>query len=66
MKYEQVFVRAVTKNGDWDAVDVLKLDDASFRAFVIDVMLRAGFLAGIQPEFVEGPDITYVEKYEGS
>lgn len=62
MKREQVFVRGVTKDGNWDAIDVLNLDNASFRAFVIDVMLRAGLLVGIQDEYVEGLSIVYREE----
>lgn len=64
MKRQQVFVRAQTPSGKWVNADVLDLDEFSFRAFVIDMLFRGGFVYGLKSERCEGPEITYTTKYE--
>lgn len=62
MKRGQVFVRAEKKDGSFDSVDVLDLDDASFRAFVMDILVREALVVGILDEVVEGSPLRYKEK----
>ena len=57
MKRLQVFVRAKSPSGRWHSADVLDLDDASFRAFVMDVLFGAGLVCGIKPERVDTEEI---------
>ncbi len=59
MKIQQVFVRAQDPNGKWGAADVMDIDDKSFRAFVIDMLMRAGVVVHLKDEVVEREDITY-------
>ena len=59
MKRQQVFVRAQDETGKWFSCDVLDLDDDSFRAFVADMLFRAGIVHGVRDEAVEGERITY-------
>ncbi len=59
MKRGQAFVRAQDPSGKWHAADVLDLDEASFRAFVLDMLHRVGVLHILKDEVVEGDDITY-------
>ncbi len=40
----QVFVRAIDRDGKWDSVDALDLDDESFRRFVLEHLARRGQL----------------------
>jgi len=54
MKRGQVFVRAEDENGRRGTVDVLDLDEESFRVLVIDTMVAAGLLVGIIDELVDG------------
>ena len=61
MKRGQVFVRAKNKEGKWDSVDVLDLDEVSFRAFVIDKMVQIGILVAMKEEVCEGDPIEYQE-----
>lgn len=62
IKRGQIFVRAVDKNGKWDTVDVLDLDDESFRAFVMYKLYESSMVCGIKPEYVEGNEIILKEK----
>ena len=62
MKREQVFVRAQLPDGSWNSVDVMELDDESFRAFVFDVLMRAGLVFALKDEVVGGEHITYHAK----
>lgn len=57
MKRGQVFVRARDVNGKWYSADVLDLDDASFRAFVVGQLHRAGLVFGLIDSAVEEPHI---------
>jgi hypothetical protein len=63
MKYGQVFVRGKNNTDEWDSIDVLRLDDESFRAFVIDMLFRAGIVCGIKSEVLKDrKDIIYKER----
>ena len=59
MKREQVFVRAKDPTGKWGPTDVLDLDAPSFRAFVLDVLFRAGLVVGISDDCCDGESIEY-------
>jgi len=64
MKYGQVFVRGKNITGEWDSIDVLRMDNKSFRAFVINVLFKAGLVVGIKDEVLEKTgrkDIFYKE-----
>jgi hypothetical protein len=45
-------------------VDALDLDDESFRAFVLDVLLKAGVVAGLRDEHSGEPVILKERKDE--
>ena len=45
MRRGQVLVRAIKAKGSWGNVDVLDLDEESFRAFVIDKLCIFGLVA---------------------
>jgi hypothetical protein len=62
VKHGQVFVRGVRADGTFGNIDALNLDDASFRAFVLDVLFRAGAVVGIKDEETRGEHITYRER----
>jgi hypothetical protein len=59
MKRGQVFVRRQFANGRWGNIDALDLDDVSFRAFVLDVLFRAGAVCGLRDEAIHGEPLTY-------
>jgi hypothetical protein len=61
MKKQQVIVRAINKEGHWDSIDVLDLDEASFRAFVIEMLYRLGVVYAIREDLVEGEHIQLKE-----
>ena len=61
MKKQQVIVRAINKEGHWDSIDVLDLDEASFRAFVIEMLYRLGVVHAIREDLVEGEHIQLKE-----
>jgi len=46
----QCFVRALDENDKWGAVDVLDLDDESFRRFVVSKMADMGIVTIIVKE----------------
>lgn len=61
MKAGQVFVRAKDPAGRWGSADVLDLDERSFRAWVLDLMMcSVPRIASIKPELVEGKEIEYM------
>ncbi len=62
MKRGQIFVRAKKKDGSWGSVDVLDLDEQSFRAFILEMLIRQSIVCSIKDEFVEGDDIQYHER----
>ncbi len=57
MKRRQVFVRALDSNGKMGATDVMDLDEESFRAFMVEVMLRNDLVVGIRESEVDGERI---------
>ena len=57
MKRGQVFVRALDYKNQWINCDVLDLDDESFKAFIADILFKAGAVVGIKNEFCEGEEI---------
>jgi hypothetical protein len=64
VKRQQVFVRAESPSGKWGNHDVLDLEDDSFKAFVIDRLMKAGVVTSIKSEFLDGDDIEYKSKVE--
>lgn len=58
MKRGQVFVRAQDVSGKWYSADVLDLDDASFRAFVVERLMLAGLVYAISAPASTGRDVT--------
>ena len=63
MKKEQYFVR-VKVRGLWKNVDILDLDELSFRALVLDRLNIARLLIGIKEEFLPGEEIELKVKPE--
>ncbi len=61
MKKEQVFVRAINKEGKWDSIDVLDLDDRSFKAFVIEKFKQHEMVSAIKDEYCDGEQIELKE-----
>ena len=59
MKRDQVFVRAQDPTGKWGSADVLDLTDESFRAFLVEMLRRAGIVVYLKDELVDGEEITY-------
>ena len=61
MKRGEVLVRAQDDTNKWGNADVLDLDDASFRAFVIEMFIRKGMVAATDKRLVpyEQDDIRY-------
>jgi hypothetical protein len=60
IKRGQVFIRGKNKDGRWDHIDVLDLDEISFRAWVVGCLMAAGVVCGLRE--VEGEDIIPQEK----
>ena len=57
MKKGQIYVRAITPDGELGNVDVLELDDDSFRVFIIDKFVRAGAVVAMKEEMIKGDNI---------
>lgn len=53
MKRKQVFVRAYDETGKIGNADIFDLDEESFRAFVVGLLMRCDVVAGIKDEFVQ-------------
>jgi len=64
VKRGQVFVRGRRRDGSIGNIDALDLDDASFRAFVLDRFIRCEIVTSIKDEFVEGERIEYAERQD--
>jgi len=47
LERDQVFVRALNAQGKWDTVDVLDLDEESFRRFVLTKLDEAGMVTAV-------------------
>jgi len=61
MKRGQVWIRGTDARGEnWGAIDVLDLDDESFRAWVVSMLLRLGVVVSLK---TEGEDIHYRAKF---
>ena len=45
MKPQQILVRGLRADGTLGGIDALELDKESFKAFVLDTLVRAGLLA---------------------
>ena len=60
MQRGQVLVRGKLPDGSWGGVDVLDLDEKSFRAFVIEMLIRASIVYSLKEP--EGENITYEAK----
>lgn len=48
-----IYVRAINAEGKWDSVDVMDLDEESFRIFVLRMMVNQRVPVGIQDEMDE-------------
>lgn len=57
MRRAQVFVRAQRPDGRWASVDALDLDEASFRAFVLDCLRRVGAVVALSDAVAEGEEV---------
>ena len=57
MKKDMILVAALDDNGVEQVVDVIDLDERSFRSFVLGTLWNAGILAGINPDDLPGGDI---------
>ena len=55
-------MRALRKDGTLGNVDVLDLDDASFRAFVLEQLVQARLVGGVVPKFIEGEHVELKER----
>jgi hypothetical protein len=62
MRRQQVLVRAIKTDGKWGSVDVLDLDEESFRAFVLDKLYSAGLVARMSDEHTG--DIVFLRERE--
>ncbi len=62
MKRGQVFVRARSKRGKWESVDVLDLDEESFKAFVIEKFRQHEMVSGLKDEYCDGEQIELRER----
>jgi hypothetical protein len=59
---DQVFVRAVSPKGVSHVCDVLDLDEESFRAFVVNALLRGCLVTGLRD--APGPDLRFRSRGE--
>jgi len=62
MKSNQVFVPGLKPDGSVGLIDVLRLDEFSFRAFVLDVLVDAELLDKKASRPVGGEPIVYREQ----
>jgi len=62
MKRGQVFVCGRRRDGSIGNIDALDLDDASFRAFVLDIFVGCGIVVAIKDEFADGDRLQYCER----
>lgn len=64
IKRGQVFVRAKSPSGIWGNHDILDLTDETFKAYIVDTLLRGGHLLGIKPDLIPGKEIELESKIE--
>ena len=63
MKRGQILVRAIDKNGNAGLADIFDLEEESFRAYVLSMMIRKGIVTGVVVEdFVPGDKIVFKTK----
>jgi len=63
MKRGEVWIRGTDARGEnWGAIDVLDLDDESFRVWIVDMLIRLGVVVTLK---TEGEDIHYRAKFGG-
>jgi len=62
MKRRQVFVRGRLRDGSIGNIDVLDLDDASFRAFLVELLIRFEMVVALKGEHVEGERLELRER----
>ena len=62
MKRGQVFVRGRLRDGSIGNIDALDLDDASFRAFVLDRLMRWEMVVAVQDHLIVSDHIRYQER----
>jgi len=52
-----VFTRAKTSDNRWASVDVMNLDDSSFRRFVIEMLKRTSAVTYVKQVSTEGEEL---------
>ena len=62
MKRGQCFVLGQRRSGKWDNIDVLDLDEESFRAFVLEKFCDLHVVVSFREEAGPGETIIYKEK----
>lgn len=62
MKHQQLFVRGLKADGSVGLIDVLRLDEASFRAYVLDALLENETIDPKRVRPVGGEAIVYREQ----
>lgn len=58
----EVYVRGITKEGEYGLIDALDLDERSFWLFVLSKLLEAGIVAGISEQGSEKFEELYERK----
>ena len=62
MKRRQVIVQGINKKGKSGSIDVLDLDNESFRAYVIDRLICGGLVIPTPPSKIDSSSIKYRER----
>lgn len=62
MRRGQVFVRARDETGKLGSADVLDLDDLSFRALIVEILVRTQLVTGLREDLCEGERIALKTK----
>lgn len=67
MKRGQIFVRGIeARTGKMGTVDILDLDEESFRAWLLDRFIKEGLLPEVTSEhLIRGDRIIYRERNDG-
>jgi hypothetical protein len=64
MRRGQVFVRAQTPTGRWVNADVLDLDELSYRAFIVEQLMRIGAVYSLKDNQAKGEEVCYKTQFE--
>lgn len=64
MKRGQVFVRAKSPSGKWGTHDALDLEQESFNAFILEMLVRNELVCSIKEDAVEGKKWEYQSTVE--